>query len=110
MAVLDSLKFVVHKYPSLSFRLSKEHLRRLRVLATIKNRTRSEVVREAIDLYFRSVTSSNGIAVVYSNPSDLLSDLLSEQAGNSELNQYSVDTMETDVLCFQDEIDYPSHF
>jgi hypothetical protein len=94
----------------LSFRLSKEHLRRLRVLATIKNRTRSEVVREAIDLYFRSVTSSNGVAVVYSNPTDLLSDLLSQQAGNSEFNQYTVDSMESEVLSFQDEIDYSSQF
>lgn len=100
----------MHKYPSLSFRLSREHLRRLHVLATIKNRTRSEVIREAIDLYFRSVTSSNGVAVVYLNPDDLLSDLLSQQAGNSEFIQYTVDSLESEVLIFNDEIDYFGQF
>ena len=104
------LKFVVQKYPSLSFRLSKEHLRRLRVLSTMKNRTRSEVVREAIDLYFRSATHSERKVDGSMSSFDLLSDLLSQQAGNGEFSQYTVDTVESEAPCFQDEIDYSSRF
>ena len=56
------------------------------------------------------MTSSNGVAVVYLNPDDLLSDLLSQQAGNSEFIQYTVDSLESEVLIFNDEIDYFGQF
>jgi predicted transcriptional regulator len=40
------------KYPRLSFRLSPAILRKVDMLARLRNGTRGQVVREAIEFYF----------------------------------------------------------
>ena len=40
------------QYPRFSFRLSPEILRKVDLLARIRGRTRSQVVREAVEFYF----------------------------------------------------------
>jgi len=39
-------------YPRISFRLPAAALRKVEALARVRNATRSQVLREAIDLYF----------------------------------------------------------
>ena len=46
------------KYPRFSFRLGLEDRMRIDVLARIRSRTRAEVVREAIDVYYRLKTQN----------------------------------------------------
>ena len=92
----------MHKYPSLTFRLSNEQLKRLEVLAKAKKRSRGQVVRDAIDLAFRIISST-----AKSNPNfeghpdnlDLLPDLLPELAGMDELQtnwMYEIDNWDAE--------------
>lgn len=84
VGVISVLKFVVHKYPSLTFRLTKEHLKRLQVIASAKHRSRGQVIREAIDMYYRTVVrpvEDWNVNQQIVNPIDLLTDLLPKQAG-----------------------------
>ena len=46
----------MRKYPRFSFRLGAEDQRRLETLSLIRSRSRGEVVREAIDMYYRIKT------------------------------------------------------
>ena len=84
MRVISVLKFVMHEYPSLTFRLTKEHLRRLQVIAGAKHRSRGQVIREAIDMYYRTVTRPVGDGDLNQqmlSPIDLLTDLLPKLTG-----------------------------
>ena len=45
------------KYPRLTIRLTSDELNRVRVLARVRNRSRGQVVRDALNLYFRAVTA-----------------------------------------------------
>jgi predicted transcriptional regulator len=40
------------QYPRFSFRLTPEILRKVDMLARVRNRTRAQVVREAVEFYF----------------------------------------------------------
>jgi predicted transcriptional regulator len=44
-------------YPRLTIRLSSSELNRVRVLARVRNRSEGQVVREALNLYFRAMTT-----------------------------------------------------
>lgn len=44
-------------YPRLTIRLSSSELNRVRVLARVRNRSQGQVVREALNLYFRAMTT-----------------------------------------------------
>ena len=44
-------------YPRLTIRLSGSELNRDRVLARVRNRSQGQVVREALNLYFRAMTT-----------------------------------------------------
>ena len=44
-------------YPRLTIRLSSGELNRVRVLARVRNRSQGQVVREALNLYFRAMTT-----------------------------------------------------
>jgi len=44
-------------YPRLTIRLSGSELNRVRVLARVRNRSQGQVVREALNLYFRAMTT-----------------------------------------------------
>lgn len=82
--MISVLKFVMHEYPSLTFRLTKEHLRRLHVIAGSKHRSRGQVIREAIDMYYQTVTRPVGDGDLNQqmlSPIELLTDLLPKQAG-----------------------------
>ncbi len=82
------LKFVMHEYPSMTFRLTSEHLKRLEVIAESKHRSRGQVIRDAIDIYYRTVVrpaGSSGSREQIVNPMDLLTDLLPEEAGKSAI-------------------------
>jgi hypothetical protein len=92
----------MHKYPSLTFRLSKEQLKRLEVLAKAKKRSRGQVVRDAIDLAFRIISStdkSNPNFLGHPGNLDLLPDLLPELAGMDELQtnwMYEIDNWDAE--------------
>lgn len=45
-------------YPSLSFRLSEAHLKKLQLLEAVRSRTKGEILREAIDIYFNFYAKS----------------------------------------------------
>ena len=45
------------KYPRLTIRLSSDELNRVHVLARVRNRSRGQVIRDALNLYFRAVTA-----------------------------------------------------
>lgn len=80
------LKFVMHEYPSMTFRLTREHLKRLEIIAESKHRSRGQVIRDAIDIYYRTVVRPAefpGRREQIVNPIDLLSDLLPEEAGKA---------------------------
>ncbi len=82
------LKFVMHEYPSMTFRLTREHLKRLKVIAESKHRSRGQVIRDAIDIYYRTVVrpaGPSGHSEQIVNPMDLLSDLLPEEAGKTTI-------------------------
>ena len=82
--VASVLKFVMHEYPSLTFRLTKQHLTRLQVIAGAKHRSRGQIIREAIDMYYRTVVRPVGDVNLNQqifSPIDLLTDLLPKQAG-----------------------------
>ena len=82
------LKFVMQEYPSMTFRLTREHLKRLEVIAESKHRSRGQVIRDAIDIYYRTVVrpaGSSGRREQIVNPMDLLSDLLPEEAGKTTI-------------------------
>lgn len=53
----------MEKYPRLSFRLSHGLLTKINYLSLSRHRTRGQIIREAIELYFRAynpvVTKSN---------------------------------------------------
>ena len=79
------LKFVMHEYPSMTFRLTRGHLVRIKVIANAKHCSRGQVIRGAIDMYYRTVVrpvGEEGPSLQIVNPMDLLADLLPEQAGN----------------------------
>ena len=44
-------------YPRLTIRLSSDELNRVHVLARVRNRSRGQVIRDALNLYFRAVTA-----------------------------------------------------
>lgn len=70
----------------MTFRLTREHLKRLEVIAESKHRSRGQVIRDAIDIYYRTVVrpaESPGSREQIVNPMDLLSDLLPEEAGKA---------------------------
>ena len=46
-------------YPRLTVRLSSDELNRVRVLARVRNRSRGQVVRDALNLYFRAMTAES---------------------------------------------------
>ncbi len=85
MRVIGVLKFVMHEYLSLTFRLTKKHLMRLQVIAGAKHRSRGQIIREAIDMYYRTVVRPVGDGNINQqvlSPNDLLTDLLPKQAGS----------------------------
>ena len=102
-SVVYPLKFVMHKYPSMTFRLSYEQLKRLDVLARAKNRSRSQVIRDAIDLAFRiigSTTKNHGDFHDQSDNLGLLPDLLPELAGIDGIQtnrMYEIDISDTEI-------------
>lgn len=82
--MISVLKFVMHEYPSLTFRLTKKHLMRLRVIAGAKHRSRGQIIREAIDMYYRTVVRPVGdedLNQQILSPIELLTDLLPKQTG-----------------------------
>ena len=88
MRVISVLKFVMHEYPSLTFRLTKQHLTRLQVIAGAKHRSRGQIIREAIDMYYRTVVRPVGDGNINQqilSPIDLLTDLLPKQAGSDRV-------------------------
>ena len=44
-------------YPRLTIRLSSSELNQVCVLARVRNRSQGQVVREALNLYFRAMTT-----------------------------------------------------
>lgn len=102
-SVVCPLKFVMHKYPSMTFRLSYEQLKRLDVLARAKNRSRSQVIRDAIDLAFRIIGSTTKNHRDFHDQSDnlgLLPDLLPELAGMDGIRtnrMYEIDISDTEI-------------
>ena len=46
-------------YPRLTIRLSSDELNRVRVLARVRNRSHGQVVRDALNLYFRAMTAES---------------------------------------------------
>jgi len=96
------LKFVMHRYPSMTFRLTNEQLKRLDVLARAKNRSKGQVIRDAIDLAFRIVGSTTKNPPDFQSQSDnldLLPDLLPELAGRDELQtnwMYEIDNWDAE--------------
>ena len=75
----------MHEYPSMTFRLTREHLVKIKVIANAKHCSRGRVIRGAIDMYYRTVVrpvEEVGSSLLIVNPIDLLADLLPEQAGN----------------------------
>ena len=47
----------MNTYPRLTIRLSHEELRRVGLLARVRGRSRGQVVRDALSLYFRAATT-----------------------------------------------------
>ena len=79
------LKFVMHEYPSMTFRLTRGHLVKIKVIANAKHCSRGQVIRGAIDMYYRTVVrpvGEVGLSVQIVNPVDVLAVLLPDQAGN----------------------------
>jgi hypothetical protein len=79
----------MHEYPSLTFRLNKKHLEQLQVISAVKHRSRGQVIRDAIEMYYRIVVRPVGAVgqnqqIV--SPIDLLADLLPKQAESGRVN------------------------
>ena len=87
----------------MTFRLTNEHLKRLDVLARAKNRSRSQVIRDAIDLAFRIIGSTTKNDRNFHDQSDnlgLLPDLLPELAGMDGIRtnrMYEIDISDTEI-------------
>ena len=47
----------MNTYPRITVRLSHEELRRVGLLARVRGRSRGQVVRDALSLYFRAATT-----------------------------------------------------
>ena len=78
----------MQEYPSMTFRLTREHLARLEVIASVKHRSRGQIIRDAIDIYYRTVVRPAGAAgqnYQFVSPIDLLADLLPKQAGSDQI-------------------------
>ncbi len=86
----------------MTFRLNTEQLKRLDVLARAKNRSRGQVIRDAIDLAFRTIGSTTKNHLNFQGQSDnldLLPNLLPELAGLDEIRtnrMYEIDILDTD--------------
>lgn len=73
----------------MTFRLTKKHLERLEVIAGARHRSRGQVIRDAIDMYYRTVVRPAGADSPnqhFENPIDLLPDLLPKQAGSDRMS------------------------
>ena len=60
MADISLLKDVtMDKYPRLTFRLNNQLLNKIAMLSRSKHRSRGQVIREAVEMYYRTHNSIN---------------------------------------------------
>lgn len=73
----------------MTFRLSQKHLEQLQLIAGAKHRSRGQIIRDAIDMYYRTVVRPVGAVAQnqqFVRPIDLLTDLLPKQAESGRID------------------------